>query len=311
MYGQRPHMPRVSVIIPAFNAEAHIAETLRSVENQTYDDWEIVLGDDGSDDGTVKLASEFGEKLRIVENPKRSGPATARNLAISRSGGELLAFLDADDYWLPGYLEHQVRFFDESQAVRADVGIVACNACVLGPDGFRPGTYMDLVGAPKDVTLTLMLRFNPIFVSALSPRAVVDEAGGFYPESLAEDYDLWIRILELGYRVVSTRRPLAVYRVSPGSASARPDVIARATQVVFRRALERGNLTRRQRRIVRRELRAHRVVEQIVSANGTSYRRLLRMLPLLALVAVEHPNRWLSYARILASGGRRFARFGS
>jgi len=302
-------MPRVSVIIPAFNAEAHIAETLRSVGAQTYDDWEVVLADDRSTDATVEIATKFGERVKIVRSAKNAGPSAARNLGIAHASGELLAFLDADDYWLPAYLEHQVGLFDESRQARLNVGIVACNALVLGPQGFLTRTYGDYIGHPKKVTLARLLASNPIFVSALSPRAVVDEAGGFCPGMLAEDHDLWLRIVELGYRVVATRSPLAVHRLSSGSMSADPAKMARASQRVYRRALERGNLSARERRVARRELRGQRAVERIASADGISYRQILKALPLVALVAVEHPKRWRSFARAAVRGHLGFDRF--
>jgi teichuronic acid biosynthesis glycosyltransferase TuaG len=299
-------MPRVSVIIPAFNAEAHIAETLCSVETQTYPDWEIVLGDDHSTDSTADIAGTFGSRVKVARTAANSGPATARNMAIEHSSGELLAFLDADDYWLPEYLERLVRLFDENQRV----GIVACNARVQSPEGFLPGTYMDYVPFPAEVTVRELLRFNPIFVSAIAPRAVVEQVGGFCPEIFgAEDHDLWVRILELGYRVVATRQPLAVYRLHPGSVSAGAGSMARAAQLVYLRALSRGKLTPRERRVAKRELRRHRAVEQIASARGVSYRRVLRALPLLMLVAAEHPRRWRTLARMVVRGRRGLSPF--
>ena len=90
-------MPRVSVIIPAFNAEAHLAQALDSVVAQTRGDWEVVVGDDCSADRTREIAASFGARVKLASNPRNEGPAAARNLAISHSSGELLAFLDSDD----------------------------------------------------------------------------------------------------------------------------------------------------------------------------------------------------------------------
>jgi glycosyltransferase involved in cell wall biosynthesis len=299
-------MPRVSVIIPAFNAEAYIGEALSSVEAQTFEDWEVVIGDDCSTDGTAAIARGFGARIRIVANPQNAGPATARNLAIAQATGELLAFLDADDYWFPEFLEHQVGLFDTTQRRHGDVGIVACNARVLSASGFLPETYMDYVAFPSDVTLSRLLRSNPIFVSVVSPSAIIDEVGGFSTGmSGAADYDLWLRIVELDYRVVATRRPIAVYRVGPASLSADVSAMSRDVQRAYRRALERGKLTPHERRIARRELRLQRAIERVVSG------RMLGTLPLLALVAAEHPNRWPSYARMLARRKPRFSAFGA
>lgn len=292
-------MPRVSVIIPAFNAEEYVEEALRSVLAQTYDDWEIVVCDDCSTDSTPELVRRFGDKVRLLRTDTNSGPAVARNLAIAHSSGELLAFLDADDYWLPTYLERQVSLYDSGQAV----GIVGCNAALLGPDGLRPQTYMDIVRSPLEVTLHRLLQSNPIFPRALVARRAVDEVGGFCPElSHSEDYDLWIRIVEAGYRVVTTREVLAVYRIRPKSWSSEVGLAAHYCQLTYRRALERGNLSRREQRVAWRELRRRRLVERIACGHRISYRRTLRSLPLLLLVVAEHPQRWGSLPRVLARG---------
>jgi teichuronic acid biosynthesis glycosyltransferase TuaG len=262
-----------------------------------------VVADDCSTDRTSEIARSYGDRIKLVSNSKNSGPATARNTAIAHSSGELLTLLDADDYWLPEYLEQQVGLFDSAGGLNGRVGIVTCNARMLGPDGFLPGTYMDFVRFPPEVTLTRLLQANPIFGGALSPRTVVDEAGGFCPEIFgAEDHDLWVRIVELGYRVVATRESLVVYRMQPVSVSGDPSSMARASQAVYRRALERGNLSASDRRVARRVLRRQRAIEQIASADGVSYRRALRALPLLLLVAAEHPRGWGALPRMLRRG---------
>lgn len=130
-------MPRVSVIIPAFNAEEHLEQALRSVQGQTYDDWEIVLCDDCSTDGTAERARAFGDRLTLVRTEGNSGPAAARNVAIRHSRGQLLALLDADDYWLPTYLARQVSLYDSGE----NVGIVACNAALLRAGHMLPETH--------------------------------------------------------------------------------------------------------------------------------------------------------------------------
>jgi len=209
-------MPRVSIIIPAFNAEEHLEQALRSVREQTYADWEIVVCDDCSTDATSELARGCGDRVKLVHTEANSGPAAARNLAIEHSSGELLAFLDSDDYWLPTYLDRLVSLYDAAQAEHGDVGIVASNASLLQEGRRRPETQMDVIHFPAEVTLRRLLRANP-FVSVIAPRAVVDEVGGFCPELIrAQDFDLWIRIVEAGYRVVSTREALMMRRIRSG-----------------------------------------------------------------------------------------------
>ena len=84
-------MPRVSVIIAAYNAAAHLEDTLASVHAQSYDDWEVVLADDASTDATARIAKTFTERVRVVTSAQNLGPAGARNLAVANASGELLA----------------------------------------------------------------------------------------------------------------------------------------------------------------------------------------------------------------------------
>ena len=104
-------MPRVSVIIPAYNAAATIAGTVESVLAQTCQDFEIICVDDGSTDATVAIIKQFGERVRLIEQAN-SGPAAGRNNGARNSSGEYLAFLDADDLWAPQFLERSVAALD-------------------------------------------------------------------------------------------------------------------------------------------------------------------------------------------------------
>src|SRR6185436_2567452 len=106
-------MPHVSIVIPVFNAAALVASALRSVFAQTFSDFEVILVDDGSEDHealTTALA-EFSGRVRCIRQAN-GGPAKARNTGIAASTGELVAFLDADDEWLPEKLARQIEYFD-------------------------------------------------------------------------------------------------------------------------------------------------------------------------------------------------------
>jgi teichuronic acid biosynthesis glycosyltransferase TuaG len=303
-------MPRVSVIVPAHNAAGALPEALGSVGSQTSDDWEVIVGDDASTDDTVAVAEGFGKRVRVVQSQERLGPAHARNLAIAAASGELLAFLDADDYWLPEYLAEQVALYDRSQEQKDGVGIVACDALVRHRNGFAEGTYRDRVPFPDSLTLATLLASNPVFISALVPRAVLDETGGFSTDCFGtEDYDLWIRVIERGYRAVANPKALAVYRIGEPSVSASVASMTRNIQTVYRRALERDRLGRRERWIARRELRLQRLVEKVAEVQEgreSSGRRGPRERPAIALraigVAIENPQRWVRVSSRLLRG---------
>jgi glycosyltransferase involved in cell wall biosynthesis len=285
-------MPRVSVITPAHRAEAFLAATLGSVVSQTYADWEAIVVDDASDDATAEVARGVADpRIRVVRSEANLGPAGARNLALDHADGDLVALLDADDRWLPEYLERQVALFDAEEARRPGVGIVACDAWMEGPDGRLPETYGQRFGFPADPSVADLLRANTIFVSAVSPRAVVEEVGRFSTECFgSEDHDLWLRIVEAGYRVVATREPLAVYRLSPAGVSASALGMARTNETTYRRALERGRLSGRERWVARRA----RLVARSAARFEAGER--LRALPLFVGTAVLNPGSWPRWA---------------
>src|SRR5262249_35097739 len=104
-------MELVSVVIPTYNAGADVVEAVQSVLAQTYQEFEILIVDDGSTDDTETALRRFGERVRYFKQD-RSGPSAARNRAILNARGAYLAFLDADDLWLPEKLDRQVRFLD-------------------------------------------------------------------------------------------------------------------------------------------------------------------------------------------------------
>lgn len=303
--------PRVSIVMPARNAAEHIADALRSVVEQTYNDWEAIVVDDGSSDGTASIARAVDSRVQVLENPTPGGPAAARNLAIDHARGELVALLDADDQWLPHYLEHQVSLFDAEQSVDGRVGIVACDAFILERGETYPEPYSTFAGTAQGTTLDRLLAFNPIFISAIVPRSVVLAAGGFEPATFGSaDHDLWIRIAEMGYRIVATGERLAVYRKHALNISNDAVAMARTSELVYRRAIARGRLTGRQRRIARRSMRLQRSVrdlEQLLS-NPSPRRAPFRQWLLAARgiagvlgYAVASPGRWPGWLRALAN----------
>lgn len=301
-------MPRVSVITPAYNAAQVIPATLASVRGQTFTDWEHVIVDDRSTDdtlATIERESAGDARVHAIAADGKLGPAGARNRAIAEASGELLAFLDADDVWSPEYLERQVARLDAEQARTGDVGIVACNAYLLTAGGRLAETYRDRFGDADGIGLTELLKANRIFISAVVPKAVVDEVGGFSTETWgSEDHDLWLRIVASGRRVVATAEPLVDYRIAEGSVSSSLGGMARTNQATYRRALERGGLSWRQRGIARRQLRLHRAVETVAVLREDRARTgrfsrsaVVRAAPVFAAAALSYPNRWWRWAR--------------
>lgn len=305
MRGPSPVTPRVSVIVPAYNAAEHVVRALDSVARQTYREWELIVVDDGSVDDTARLAEEHPAGAHVVRNRVNRGLAATRNAGLANARGELVALLDSDDAWLPEYLAVQVALYDAEVMVDGPVGIVCCDAYLAGDDGRLSETYGDRFGRPLGaVDAGALLRSNPVFVGALCPRAAIDRAGGFDARLRSvEDLDLWLRIVELGFRVVYNARPLAIYRLGSSTLSRDTLGMTRSRQVVYRKALARGRLTARERAVARRALRLERAAECLELVRRDAHVRPLHAAlgavacaPLLARELIERtmerPRNW-------------------
>ncbi len=311
-------MPRVSVIVPAHNAARFIEQTIESVRAQTYRDWELIVVDDGSSDATWELLQNAGSRVRSFRREHAGGPALARNLALANATGELVAFLDADDLLLARYLESQLNCYEaairrhERAGVdeRARVGLVACDAQIMIEEQYVPYTHLQrLADRHAPITLERVLRGNPIFIACLVPTAVGEAVDWFDPELFGtEDFGLWIKILEAGYRAVLNDEVLAVYRRTAGSVSSNIASQGLNNRRAYELALDRGRLTAGQRRIARRAIRYNRAMERValLRFKGTpgvnSGVRGLRSLPLLLWVALVNPRMWPQWFELLRSG---------
>ncbi len=303
-------MPRVSVIIPAHNAAPFLRQTIESVLEQTYRDWEIIAVDDGSSDGTWELLQAEGPCVRSFRRERAGGPAVARNLALEHATGEFAVFLDADDLLLPRYIESQLACHRVAAGDQDEVGLVSCDAKILIEEQYAPYTHLQRIPdryAP--ITLERVLRRNPIYGACLVPLTVGEAVGWFDPELFGtEDFGLWIKILEAGYRAVLNEEVLAVYRRTAGSVSSNLASQAVNNRRAYALALGRGRLSPRQRRVARRAVRYNRAMEEValLRFRGARERRLsprwLRNVPLLVSVALANPRMWPDWLALLRSG---------
>ncbi len=216
--------PLVSVIVTTYNHEAFIAEAVQSVLAQTYADYEVIVVDDGSTDGTVDQLSRFGDKIHLVRQPNQ-GIAGSRNTGIQHARGELLAFLDGDDLWEPEKLRWQVAAASEhpeSGLIAVD-GINFDGCSVRGQSLLAPFVTERLQGRPS-VTLRCYEQFlteNLICTTSqvMIPRSVFDAVGLSDPVfSVSSDRDLYIRIAAR-YEMTFVGRRLTRWRYLHTSAS--------------------------------------------------------------------------------------------
>jgi glycosyltransferase involved in cell wall biosynthesis len=190
-----------------------------------------------------------------------------------------------------------------------EVGLVSCDARIMMDDDYVSYTHLCCVQdryAP--ITLERVLRRNPIYISCLVPVVVGESVGWFDPELFGtEDYGLWIKILEAGYRVVLNEEVLAVYRRTAGTVSSNIASQGRNNQRVYELALARGRLSSKQRRIARRSIRYNRAMEEVAllrfgTARGRAIARALIKLPLLVWVALGNPRLWAQWFELLRTG---------
>jgi glycosyltransferase involved in cell wall biosynthesis len=212
--------PTVSVIIPTYNRVDLLPETLDSVLAQTYKDYEIIVVDHGSTDGTSQaLTPRYGDRVRWVELPYCELPACPRNAGIQTSRGSLIAFLDSDDLWLPHKLERQV----EAAAKNPNAALFFSQAETF--DGqVTKGPVVPVRPVPPKRAFEHLLFTNCVpMLTTMVRREVFDTVGVFnsQPEFRAvEDYDLWLRIAHR-YPVHFTPEVMARCRLHRGGLSRR------------------------------------------------------------------------------------------
>jgi glycosyltransferase involved in cell wall biosynthesis len=212
--------PLVSVIVPAYNAARTLATTLQSVLEQTVSDFEIVVVDDGSSDGTAEVArSVVDHRIRVVTQ-ENGGAAAARNNGIDHACGTWVAFLDADDVWVPNKLEQQLAYVDSRpgvDAVQTGAFFVNDQLEVLHVRRCKPS---------EDALLdTLLFRNLPAFLSTLMVRASrLEEIGHFDTElEILEEWDMAIKTARF-CNLSSVEEPLCLYRTHGGNRSLNLDI---------------------------------------------------------------------------------------
>lgn len=194
-------MTKVSIITPTYNSSKFISNTVKSVLNQTFTDWEYLIIDDGSTDNTVALVNEFIKKdprIKLLKTPKNSGgPATPKNIGVENSKGEYVAFLDHDDEWLPQKLEKQVKVFEESKDEK--LGLVSSFLNIRNKNGNLE--YRHKKNYKGDV-IKQLANGNFIVTSSciMTKLSILKEVGLFDQRfKTSDDWDMWLRISKLGY----------------------------------------------------------------------------------------------------------------
>lgn len=239
--------PEVSIVIGAYNCGNFIQETIKSVTDQTFKDWELIIVDDCSTDDTYERIKDIhDERIKVIRRDKNSGlPAVARNEGIKAAKGEFIAFLDHDDIWFPKKLSLQVEYLKRSP----DVGLVSCSFRTESPDK----RYDNRITAPSakiylDCTYKKLLSSNFIACSSAIVKANLLDDTGYFDENpklvAAEDWDLWLRIAR-NKKVAFIPETLGLYRLHSINLSASDKRLQRTLEVIDKH-LKKGWITHRE-----------------------------------------------------------------
>lgn len=204
----------VSIITPTYNSAKYIAETIQSVQNQTYNNWEMILVDDGSNDQTVSIIQNLqrtDERIKLFIQPENAGPAKARNKGIENVSGTFMTFLDADDIWLPNFIQNSIKTIQ-----RTGVNFVFSSYKRSNED--LEFVYSDFI-VPQKVTYTDILKTNSI--SCLTAFINIEKLGKKKMPDIfkRQDMGLWLSYLKEIPFAFGIQEPQAIYRIRENSLS--------------------------------------------------------------------------------------------
>jgi glycosyltransferase involved in cell wall biosynthesis len=214
-----PTSPRCSIVMPAFNVEAYISEAVQSVLAQSVTDWELLVVDDGSSDGTVQAVQAFQDPRLLLIQQAHAGVGAARNQGIAESSSDIIVFLDADDRLRPGALAQLMGALAQTSL-----------ACLAYGEGVVMNTAGQVFGAasgpllarrPSGWVLRDILQSNFILTGGVCVRMDCLRKVGYFQTSLlqGQDWELWCRLATVGEFLYIGREPVVEYRLRPGSIS--------------------------------------------------------------------------------------------
>ena len=224
----------VSIITPCYNGEKYLAETIESVIAQTYLKWEMIIIDDGSKDNSVGIIKQYMQienRIHLICQ-KNAGSAAARNLGIQHADGQYIALLDADDLWNKTFLEKQIKFMKERNAV--------CVYCSYKRINEHSKEILRPTMAHKRITDKDMLRRN--YIGCLSGLYDISKYGKVYLheelKSIRDDYAYWIDIVKLEGKAYGNPEILASYRVLQNSTTGRKTKLVKKQYKFYRNYLK-------------------------------------------------------------------------
>lgn len=219
----------VSIVVPVYNAGKYIEETIRMVQGQTFQDWELILVDDCSKDDSIdKIKPFLSDRIRLIPKERNEGAAEARNTGLDNMRGRYLAFLDADDVWRKEKLEKELAFMKEKDCA-------FCFTAYEFGDEEAKGTGK-IVKVPETLGFKQALPRTVIFTTTvLFDTAKIDKRLLRMPNVPSEDTATWWQILKAGYTAYGLNENLAIYRRPAKSLSSNKFVAVKRIWYLYRR----------------------------------------------------------------------------
>ena len=220
-------MPFVSIIMPAYNAERTVKESVLSALNQTYRDFELIIIDDGSKDNTPKILKELSEsdsRIRVLRNDPNIGVSKSRNRGIEQAGGQWIAFLDSDDLWRADKLERQLAIVDHYP----DACLTYTASSFITNDG-SPLQY--ILAAEGKMDRRALIRRNLLSCSSVMVKSDLIRACPFPGDKIHEDYYVWLTLLKKIPYAYGVNEPLLIYRLTDNSRSSNA---IRSTKMLYK-----------------------------------------------------------------------------
>ena len=226
----------VSIITPSYNSAKFIAETIQSVQNQTYSHWEMIIVDDGSSDETESVVLNIIKKDNRIQFHKlsqNSGPAVARNTGIEKASGDYMTFIDADDFWFPTFIDNNIKTIQET-------GIPFVFSSYKRANEQLEFVYSDFI-VPKKVSYTDILKSNSI--SCLTAFLDIKKLGKKYMPLIRkrQDMGLWLNYLKVIPFAHGIQETQAIYRIRENSLSRKKSDLIKY-QWQFYREVEKLNI---------------------------------------------------------------------
>ena len=258
-FGSSKNAPAVTVVIPAYNSAQYIEDTLNSVKDQNFTDYEVIVVNDGSDDREDLERILKSHPLPVIYiSQENKGVSAARNAAIRVARGEFYAQLDADDQWTPNYLQVQLGILKQNP----DVTLVYPNATIIG-EGVTDGLEaMKVTPSEGEVNFDSLVRQKCVVLTCVTARMSAIREAGMFDESIrsCEDFDLWLRIVKNGGRIVYHRDRLMLYRRHEGSLSSDRVWMTRNLLRVFEKAAATLQLTPAEREVLNEQMNDQRAM---------------------------------------------------